>query len=164
MLYNEVILQMRLTPLVKKVRGRFSEYKIRQLTNEFNKIYALFVLPNSIEQLTLTLERDYIVLKFGNLVSAYGYSESDFDYMAEEIESLLMCKTCVMSVYENSEYCGCMLAYDNEINEKFLETEIRRFHYEKFNTENFENGYVELVYTDADKERCIYFKANCVYL
>ena len=57
-----------------------------------------------------------------------------------------------------------MLAYDNEINEKFLETEIRRFHYEKFNTENFENGYVELVYTDADKERCIYFKANCVYL
>ena len=80
------------------------------------------------------------------------------------IESLLMCKTCVMSVYENSEYCGCMLAYDNEINEKFLETEIRRFHYEKFNTENFENGYVELVYTDADKERCIYFKANCVYL
>ena len=50
---------MKLLPVIKKLRAKFPDFKVRQLTDFYNRIYALIVLPECEYEMTLTFEYEY---------------------------------------------------------------------------------------------------------
>ena len=154
---------MQLKPTIKKLRNIFPEIRIRQLSNEFNCTYALFLLPQCGTEFKLIFEHDFLALHFGKLKSFYGSSRSDFDFMISEISGLIQCKTCVMSVYSDGKYLGCMLAYDDEITQIFLAKELQKFHFEVYNSSVLKTGYIELNYCDSNFDKTIPFSKNIIF-
>ena len=55
---------MLLLEKVKILRREFPHIRIRQLNDENNRKYALFILPHCAENMKLFFERDFMVLEF----------------------------------------------------------------------------------------------------
>ena len=139
---------MKLLPVIKKLRAKFPDFKVRQLTDFYNRIYALIVLPECEYEMTLTFEYEYVVLSFGYLNSTYGYSQNDFEYMCREIGMLLSGECCVLSAFANGKYFASMLAYDHELSTDFYANEIKNFFMGTVN-----QGEIMLNYINSNKDK-----------
>jgi len=155
---------MRLLPIVKELRLRFSDIKIKQLKTEYNQTYILFDMGDDKNPLELYPEYNHIVMDFGGHKSGYGLSDDDFEYMVKEIQRLISSEICAFSIYINDELVGSILVDVEKINDDFIKTEINKLYFYKYKNNSFDGGYVKLTFVDSEKDCYYYFGRDCAYI
>lgn len=149
---------MRLLNEVKYLRSIFPDIKIRQLLDEYNRKYAMFVLPECIENLKLTFEHDCMILDFYGCKTIYGYPEREFNYLVNEIESLLSNRTLAVVAESNGEFCGSMIASADDICGEFLISAAKSLC--RINgISNPKNVFVNMHYCDSALDSTEYFSS-----
>lgn len=144
---------MRLLEEVKLLRKNFKSLKIRQLADEYNRKYALIILPQCDEGIKVIFEYDFMILEFYGCRTVYAYEESEFSYMLNELKNLIECHTLVISVESNNKFCGAVLeSCDNVCAESIFLT-AERLCRNKFGKSLPKNAFVNLFYCNSELDR-----------
>lgn len=147
---------MKLTEQVKRLRKEFPQLRIRQTTDSLNRVCAVFELESCSENIRLYFEYDFIILEFYDSKSVYGYPESEFRYLIEELRSLIECRTLVLSVVCGRESCGGFVISADSLNPEVITETAKRLCREKFSGALPKNAFVNLCYCNTELDRCEY--------
>lgn len=152
----DTVNDMRLLNEVKILRERFPNLKIRQLLDEYNRKYALFILPDCTENMRLTFEHDCMILDFHGCRTIYGYPEREFRYMIKEIGDLLENRTLAVTVEAEGRICGSMIISAGDICSEFLLSAAKSL-CRVGGIRNPKNIFLNMYYCDSSLDRTEYF-------
>lgn len=147
---------MKLIEQVKLLRKEFPELKIRQTTDALNRKCAVFELENCSENITLYFEHDYIVLEFYGIRTIYGYPETEFQYLLQELHSLIECRTLVLFVESGGVHCGGFVVSADSLNCTKINEAAKRLCREKFCGALPKSAYANLCYCNTELDSCEY--------
>lgn len=152
---------MKLLKEVITLRKEFTNIKIRQFSDEYNRKCAAFILPDCEEQIKLTFEHDCIILEFYGSLTIYGYQKREFDYLIAELYNLINCNTLVIRVSSGNVVCGSMIVSEKTLNESFIQSTANRMCHNKFSNGNQpQSVFAELHYCNSVLDRTEYCKIS----
>lgn len=151
---------MKLLNEVKKLRELFPDMKIRQLTDEYNRKMAFFVLSDCTESIRLFFEYKYIILEFYGCKTVYGYPEREFTYMVSELKNLIECRTLVLSVESAGIPCGSMIVSKDSVTDEFIAALAKRLCLNKFGSNIPKSAFVNMFYCNSEYDTTEYCELN----
>lgn len=147
---------MKLTEQVKQLRKEFPHIKIRQKTDRLNRTCAVFELAECSENIKLYFEHEYIILEFYDSKTVYGYPESEFRYLLDELHKLIECRTLVLSVESGDEKCGGMMISADLLDDTTIIETAKRLLRRRCGGVLPKNAFVNLCYCNTELDRCEY--------
>ncbi|MCD7812198.1 MAG: hypothetical protein LUG91_10235 [Ruminococcus sp.] len=104
---------MRLLNEVKMLRAAFPDIKIRQLLDDYNMKYALFVTPDPDEEIRVLFDHYEYILQYYGYEYKYNKKMTSFDNVVEEIRYIMSGKSILLKFYGDGKLINSAVENSN---------------------------------------------------